>query len=514
MATTVVGLFDDKDEAQRAVQDLMQSGFNRNQVSVVAADPQGKMYKQHADEDGNLAGEGAASGLTSGAVVGGLLGLLIGAGLLFVPAGVVAAGPITGLIAGGAAGAATGGILGGLIGMGIPEEHADVYAESVRRGGSLVMVQADGAEVERAKSILDRDGAIDIEERAAAYRSEGYTKFNPNAEVYNDEQAHAERARYRANPTAATAMTTTTESTTPVTPVAPITTNTTPPATTTPPVTANNLNENERLEVIREDLAVGKREVERGGVRVRSYMTERPVTEQVTLREEHVNIDRRPVDRPVDPSQISAFKEGTIEVREHAEVPVVAKEARVVEEIAIGKTSEQRTETVSDVVHETHVDVERIGGTTTNTFDDDYYRGHFQSNLGTSGGTYDSYRPAYQFGHTMASDQRFAGRDFASAENDIRTHYETQNPGQYSGHRNAIQAAYDRARTAVAGVTGGQPYADRPAGATPTGVPNSSPGIQTGGLNNDGSADTRGITEKLSDAVTGDRVDDKTGKRI
>ncbi|MGV3617642.1 MAG: general stress protein [Fimbriimonas sp.] len=199
MATTVVGLFDDRETAQAAVKDLVDAGFGRDHISIVAADPGGTLYNQHVDDEGSIAGEGAATGLTSGAVVGGLLGLLIGAGLIFVPAGVLAAGPIVGLIAGGAAGAAAGGVLGGLIGLGIPKEDADVYAEGVRRGGTLVTVSTDDANVDRAHTILDRDGAVDVEERAEAYRAEGFTGYDESAPVYDSEASVAERSRYRSN---------------------------------------------------------------------------------------------------------------------------------------------------------------------------------------------------------------------------------------------------------------------------------------------------------------------------
>ncbi|AIE84108.1 hypothetical protein [Fimbriimonas ginsengisoli] len=195
MATTIVGLFDDRDTAETAVMDLIAAGFDRRRVSVLAADPRGELYRSHIREDGNLSGEGAATGLTSGAVVGGLLGLLIGAGLIFVPAGVIAAGPIAGLIAGGAAGAATGGILGGLIGLGIPESEADVYAESVRRGGTIVTIEADESRADEAHRILDRDGAVNVEDRAESYRQEGFSSYDSEAPVLTDEEIARERER-------------------------------------------------------------------------------------------------------------------------------------------------------------------------------------------------------------------------------------------------------------------------------------------------------------------------------
>ncbi|WP_345949247.1 YsnF/AvaK domain-containing protein [Mucilaginibacter sp. PAMB04274] len=114
------------------------------------------------------------------------------------------------------------------------------------------------------------------------------------------------------------------------------------------------------IPVIEEELQVGKREVETGGVRMRSRIVERPVEESIRLREEHVNIERKPVDRVATEADFAGFKEGTIEVTEHAERPVVAKEARVVEEVSLDKEVWEREETISDTVRHTEVDTEEI----------------------------------------------------------------------------------------------------------------------------------------------------------
>lgn len=112
--------------------------------------------------------------------------------------------------------------------------------------------------------------------------------------------------------------------------------------------------------IVEEQLRVGKREVEGGGVRVRTVQEEIPVQEQVTLREEHVRVERTPVNRPVSNADASAFREGEVVITESAEVPVVSKEARVVEEVVIGKEVTERVETVSDTVRRTDVDVEEV----------------------------------------------------------------------------------------------------------------------------------------------------------
>lgn len=116
-----------------------------------------------------------------------------------------------------------------------------------------------------------------------------------------------------------------------------------------------SLNEGETIPVVEERLKVGKRDVSHGRVRVRSYVRETPVSEQVNLAEERVQIERRPVDRPADED---AFRERSIEAEERREEAVVSKEARVVEEIALLHESDARTETVSDTVRSTEVEVE------------------------------------------------------------------------------------------------------------------------------------------------------------
>lgn len=123
------------------------------------------------------------------------------------------------------------------------------------------------------------------------------------------------------------------------------------------------------LPVVEEELLVGKRMVDRGGIRVVKRVSETPVSEMVHLREERAVVERRPVDRAVAPGDLDTFQEGTIEVREQGEEAVVGKTARVVEEVVVGKQVTERDETVSDTVRRTDVDVETIGtqGSSTST---------------------------------------------------------------------------------------------------------------------------------------------------
>lgn len=125
---------------------------------------------------------------------------------------------------------------------------------------------------------------------------------------------------------------------------------------------ARTADTSQSIPVIDEELQVGKREVETGGVRLRSRIVERPVEESIRLREEHVNVERTPVDRVATESDFANFKEGTVEVTEHAERPVVAKAARVVEEVSLGKNTEEHEETIRDSVRRTEVDTEQLRG--------------------------------------------------------------------------------------------------------------------------------------------------------
>jgi uncharacterized protein (TIGR02271 family) len=123
------------------------------------------------------------------------------------------------------------------------------------------------------------------------------------------------------------------------------------------------------IPVIEEELQVGKREVQSGGARVRSRIIEKPVEANVRLREEHVVVNRHPVNRAVTDADLTNFKEGEIEITERAEQAVVGKQARVVEEVEIGKQVTERQETVRDTVRRTDVEVEEVDTDVTGTTD-------------------------------------------------------------------------------------------------------------------------------------------------
>jgi uncharacterized protein (TIGR02271 family) len=195
--------------------------------------------------------------------------------------------------------------------------------------------------------------------------------------------------------------------------------------------------------VIEEELRVGKREVPAGGVRVSTYVTTTPVEEHVTLREERVDVNRRPANRPADEN---AFREQSIEVTATAEEPIVAKEARVVEEVVVRKGVEHEKKTIKDSVRKTDVRVEPIR----EAFDETAYRQHFDQSYGRMTDEeyqYEQVLPAYRYGHSLRSDQRFAGDDWGTIEPQARTAWEENNPGTWTKFKAAIRHAWERAKS-------------------------------------------------------------------
>ena len=192
------------------------------------------------------------------------------------------------------------GFFGSLKNLFMPEEDRHSYSEAIGRGGFLLTAQVEQGVAERATAILEEHGAVDLEDRQQTWRAGGST---------------AQQA-----PMAATG--------------------------------------DEKIALVEERLIVGKRAVAGGSVRVRSYVVETPVQEQVSLRDETVSIERRPADRPLTGADGAAFRDRTIEATETDQEAVVAKTARVTEEVVVRKGVEERVETIRDTVRRTEVEVE------------------------------------------------------------------------------------------------------------------------------------------------------------
>lgn len=299
MATTVVAVFDNQGDAQDAKSELREMGIPESNVTITANESTGGPL-----EHVNVADRDDTSQLSFGERIAHFFRSMFGSD--------------------------------------DDDERVGRYSEAVRRGSCVLTVHlADDAELDAVSDVLHRHDAIDIEDRAEQWRSQGWSGYDPAAQPLSQTELDAERSRYgmsgnqvrldsdegiRSSEGAGA---------------------------------LRSAGEEETLPVIEEELKVGKREVQRGGVRVYVHTTEVPVEEQVNLREERARVERRPVDRPATKAELAAAQDKSIELTETSEEPVVSKTARVVEEVVIGKEVRNRTETVGDVVRRTDVEVER-----------------------------------------------------------------------------------------------------------------------------------------------------------
>ena len=200
----------------------------------------------------------------------------------------------------------------------MPDEDRHTYAEAMHRGSIMVSVSVDGAHAERAEDILEQHGTVDVEEREASWRKEGWAGYSELGNAAAGSATSATSAALGARDMA---------------------------------------NGDQVIDEVEEQLRVGKRQVNSGRVKVRSYVVETPVSEAVNLRSETVRVERRPVDRPMGATE-DAFRERTIEAVATSEEAVVSKEARVTGEVLVRKEASDRTETITDKVRSTKVEVE------------------------------------------------------------------------------------------------------------------------------------------------------------
>ena len=272
------------------------------------------------------------------------------------------------------------------------------YEDALRSGNIVVSVDATDENLDRATNILNRHSPLNIQGQGGAQASGA-----GRADTVRTGYAAAERGT----------------------------------------------NESPAIPVVQEELQVGKRAVARGGVRVYSRVVEQPIEETVQLREERVRVERRPVNRPAEAAEIRA-EDQVIEIQEYAEEPVVTKQARVVEEVRVGKEATERTETVRDTVRRTEVNVENLKEANTGRagYTDDLdtdFRRNFDTTYASTGATYDTYAPAYRYGYEMANDPRYRGKDFSAVESDLRSDYGRRYPSStWERMKDSIRYGWDK----------------------------------------------------------------------
>lgn len=248
----------------------------------------------------------------------------------------------------------------------VPDEDRTTYAEGLRRGAFLVSAEVEESRVEQAMDVLEAHGAVDLDSREAQWRSSqsGATASMPGAPGVGVAGTTDEKVIARpggaggslSNHPAPGSMTNE-EGRLAGAGLAGATPSGTSPRPAPGGKPSGTAGDREVIPVVEERVRIGKRDVERGRVRVRSYIVETPVSEQVSLHDEKVNVERRPADRPVGAGD-EAFRERTIEAVERGEEAVVAKEARVTGEVVVSKEGTDHTETVKGTARRTEVKVD------------------------------------------------------------------------------------------------------------------------------------------------------------
>ena len=348
---TVIGLFDEHDEAMQAYQALLDDGFSQSDLDILTDDD--------ASDEPKLA----------------------------------------------------------RIRQYVPEPDSTIYLEGVRQGGTLITAKVHDNHVSHAAEIMSGYNMVNVQDRSATWRA-------GNADL---------------------------------------------------PELSSTANNRNVMEVIEENLEVGKEEVERGRMRVYTVVTEQPVEENVTLREESVRIQRRPVDRTV-PADPTLFQEQEIEVVERAEVPVVDKVARVVEEVVVGKDINERVETVQDTVRRQDVKVDEMGTGTVATgatsgaatgystgamgsslgssfsgdrrdysvYENDF-RNYYTTNWSNSGLSYDQYGPGLRYGYDLAYNDAYRNKSWSDVESYARRDWESRYPDTaWDKIKDAVQYSWEK----------------------------------------------------------------------
>jgi len=287
---------------------------------------------------------------------------------------------------------------------GLPADDVRYFVEGVNQGGTLVSVRVQEDHAEDVVNIMERYQPVDVHERAATWRQSGWTD----------------------------AGATQTEST----------------------QTSSKIQDKEgetTIPIVEEEVRVGKRQVSGGGVRVHTHIEEKPVEEQVRLRDESVTVERRAVNRAANESDLTTFREGEFEVNAIKEEAVVDKQARIVEEVVVKKQATERTETIRDTVRRTEVDVDQVSGQPTTTdFAASDFRTHYQTNYANSGYTYEEYEPAYRYGSTLASNQRYQGSDWSTVEAQARKDWNNQyKDSAWDNFKDAVRYSWENAKNAV-----------------------------------------------------------------
>lgn len=407
MANTVIAVYEDFSHAQSALNELLRCGFERSDVRL-SPSSQDRTAREVALNSNDLGSEESTGGWS----IGNFFRTLFGNDEQNHP-------------------------------------HANLYKEAIRRGGYLLTVDADDEEAhERASEIMDRYQPVDIDARSEHWKSQGWSRYDSAAPILGDDEITEERARFA--PTDHMPRTDALMGQNTAQGMGHNVTQNMTQNRAQDDIQRGGMLEGEaRIPIVEEEMQVGKREVERGGVRVFQRVSEKPVQEQVSLREEHVKVERHPVGAPMQ-TDMGAFQEGSIEVRTTAEEAVIGKVARVVEEVVVSKETSERTQTIEDTVRRTDVEVEQLGaqanmGRDDISMDDTDFRSHWQTSYAHMGGRYEDYAPAYRYGSVLAGNERYLGSRWNDVEPQVRSEWESNNAGHpWEKAKDAVRYGWEK----------------------------------------------------------------------
>lgn len=454
---TVVGVFDDRDDAQRAIEALKDAGFRPDDIGVTMRDR--REAETLVEDTGTKAGAGAATGALAGGALGGVAGWLVGIGALAIP-GVgpfIAAGPLAAALTGAAIGAAGGGLLGALTGMGVPEDEARWYEGEVHRGGTLVTVRADGR-YEEARRIVREYGGREAGSDATTVGHAGTASADHDRGRPSDDtretagtvgggavggtagavvgglvggppgavagaavagaagaaighEATEDKALEHADDKESAGYRGTTG-------------RTERDAAMPREREVDTTRERDTVQLREEELRATKETREVGEVGIRKEVHQEQRTIEVPVTREEVVVERHPVERrPADRMDVGAIGEGeTIRVPVREEQVSVEKRPVVTEEVSVGTRPVTETERFTETVRREEAVVDREGDVDVRgdwSRMSSQFRGRWQSRYGTSGRTWEQDEPGYRYGWESASDPRYRGRQWSEVESDL-----------------------------------------------------------------------------------------------
>jgi uncharacterized membrane protein len=388
MTKTVIGTYRDMDSAVAVVNALVDAGFDRNNISLISnnADNRYSTYIDSRPETNDV-----AKGAGIGAAIGGIGGLLVGLGALAIPGigPIIAAGPIAAALAGAGIGAVTGGMIGALVDLGIPEEEAHVYAESVRRGSVLVAAQVSEDRVSEVSSIMERPGLIDIERHAEDWRAGGWKSFDAT-DTYPG-GTHVGNGIRDGNG------------------------HTDSQSEFGSPSRHDALNQNVShigattdIGLVRENTTFENHSPQPGNVRVRTYTNQRSSADPI----------------PAGQADFSSTSPSSI---------------------AAARAEASRPDASRNDASRNDASVVTMDYPTYDIFDPDF-RTHYQTTYAQLGAGYEVYQPAYRYGYTLATDDRYRNHNWSEVEPEVRRAWETRNEGTWESFKDAVEHSWDKVR--------------------------------------------------------------------